>query len=218
MVTEIETPVPWEEDTFPSSEIERMDRRRWVFSYAKRNGVGAEFGVFRGHFAAVIARDLSPRELYLVDPWTKIGEKFDWGDDPYTNFNKLTTLQAKLDTRRRMKSFENVINVHYVEDTCENFCDTFNNYSTTMLDFAYLDSSHKYDHMLIQLAKIDKVLSQDGVIIGDDWNPDPTARHHGVCRAVNDFIRSYSYQIVAAGSAQQFCIRRTPNYRLLEAR
>ena len=205
--------VPPEEDTFPAGEVERLEQRRWVLAYAKRGGVGAEFGVFRGHFSAVIARDLTPHVLFLVDPWTRNGEKFDWGDIPYTNFDKLTTIQAKLDTQRRMKDFENVIGIHYVEDTCENFCDRFSDFSTTMIDFAYIDTSHSYDDTLVQLAKIDMVLSQDGVIMGDDWKPSPTDMHHGVFRAVNDFIRSNRYQIVAAGPAGQFCIRRTPIYR-----
>jgi hypothetical protein len=80
-------PVPPDEDTYPEAAIERGPRRRWILAYAKAGGVGAEFGVFRGHFAAEIADCLKPAKLYLVDPWTTSGERFDWGDVPETNFN-----------------------------------------------------------------------------------------------------------------------------------
>src|SRR5215472_5669175 len=93
------------------------ERRKWLLSYARPNSVGAEFGVFRGHFAAVIARELKPKKLFLVDPWTKSGERFGWGPDPYTNYDNLTTAGALLDTRHRMRSFERRCNIVYVEET-----------------------------------------------------------------------------------------------------
>lgn len=205
-------PVPVEEDAFPQSELKRLERRRWILKLAKRGGTGAEFGVFRGHFSAVIARELSPEKFFLVDPWTLAGEKFNWGDIPYTNFNKLTSSQALLDTQRRMARFEDISEVHYVESTLEEFCTKFSSYSSEFLDFVYLDTSHTYEDTLSQLTMINMIIKKDGVILGDDWQPDTSNLHHGVFRAVNDFIRLNSYQIVAAGPAGQFCLRQTPDY------
>src|SRR5689334_8384707 len=91
------------------------ERRRWLLSSAKRGGVGAEFGVFRGHFAAVIADELKPKKLYLVDPWRLEGERFGWGLDPYTNYDQLTTEQAMLDTKHRLAPFEGQSEIHYIE-------------------------------------------------------------------------------------------------------
>lgn len=95
-------------DVFPHEEI--AERRRWILRYAKKGGVGVEFGVFRGHFSVVILREIQPKKLYLVDPWTKLGrEYFDWGEKPekvdYTNFNKLKISEAKQDAEERIKSF-----------------------------------------------------------------------------------------------------------------
>src|SRR5205823_2042518 len=110
------TVIPPDEDTYPDVAIERGPRRRWILSYAKHGGVGAEFGVFRGHFAAEIADCLKPTRLFLVDPWTKSGHRFDWGDIPETNFNRLTTTQALNDALARMEPFRRDTQVEFVED------------------------------------------------------------------------------------------------------
>ena len=60
---------------------------------------------------------------------------------------------------------------------------------------------------------IDRVLAPNGVLMGDDWYPGVHQKHHGVFRAVNEFLREADYQFVAAGRGAQWCIRRTPTYR-----
>jgi hypothetical protein len=196
------------EDAFPLEEVERSRRRAWILSFAKPMSHGAEFGVFRGHFSEVIARTIRPKRLYLVDPWTKLGEKFEWGDTAYTNFNRLTTAQALADTKRRMIPFQAETRVQLLEDTTEGFCANFALFADRGLDFAYLDTSHTYDDTLRQLIEIEGILADDGVIMGDDWYSDRAHRHHGVFRAVHQFVRDYSFEIVVAGSDAQYCIRR----------
>ena len=58
---------------------------------------------------------------------------------------------------------------------------------------------------------IDKVLADDGVILGDDWFDDP-GHYSGVCRAVNEFCKSHNYEIAVAGQDAQFCLRHIPKY------
>jgi hypothetical protein len=184
------------------------EQRKWLLSYAKRGGVVAEFGVFRAHFSEVIARELQPSRLYLVDPWTKFGERFNYGFGepcPFTNYNKLTTAEAKIDAMHRMRRFGD--SIVFVEDFEQKFCKNFNG----KLDFVYLDSSHFYKDTIETLVLLDRILSCDGVIMGDDWYIEPD-HYSGVCRAVNDFIRYFEYEIIVAGKELQFCIRRTANY------
>ena len=187
------------------------ERRKWPLSYARSNSIGAEFGVFRGHFAAVIARELKPQKLFLVDPWTKSGERFGWGPDPYTNYDNLTTAEALLDTRHRMAAYEQICDVTNVEDTLENFARDFEKYGIQKLDFAYLDTSHNYDDTLRQLGILAGIIADDGVILGDDSNDDVHHRHYGVLCAVNDFVKKTDFQLVLAGRDNQFCIRRAPH-------
>ena len=188
------------------------ERRRWLLSFAEVGSVGAEFGVFRGHFSAVIASELKPRKLFLVDPWTKSGERFGWGPDPYTNFDSLTTAGALLDTRHRMSVHESTCEIVYVEDTLEEFAKNIEMYSNTKLDFVYLDTSHTYSDTLRQLSILAEIVKDGGVILGDDWYPDINHQHHGVMRAVNEFLKMSNFQLVVAGQDNQFCIRLTPCY------
>jgi hypothetical protein len=188
------------------------ERRRWLLSHAKRGGVGAEFGVFRGHFAAVIADELKPRKLFLVDPWRLEGERFDWGPLPYTNYNELTTEQAMLDTKNRMTPYEHQTEVIYVEDYLENFVKKRRSSLGEKLDFVYLDTSHTYENTLSELQLLDSLIADDGLILGDDWIPDVTHQHHGAMRAVNEFVKQSDWQLVVAGQDAQYCLRRTPAY------
>ena len=194
------------------------DRRKWVLNHAKKNGLGAEFGAFRGHFAQRIMEVTDPRKLYLVDPWEKQGERFNWGGTdvpnpkaPYICFNKLTTREAKEDAVRRLQPFADRI------EFCEAFEDDWCQRFQGRLDWVYLDSSHFYRDVLQTLVRLDKLLSPTGVIMGDDWhftgmNTGTDQHYSGVCRAVNDFVRMFEYEIVIAGRDAQFVLRRTPAY------
>jgi hypothetical protein len=190
---------------FPDSEIRRLNNRKWILQYARKQGVGAELGVFRGHFSEMLAEALQPSKLYLVDPWMKLGKLFAWVEKTeYTNFGRLTTQQAYEDAKRRMgkyKAIESIFVIDYAEE--------FLNSLTEKLDWVYLDTSHKYEETLRQLYNIDRILKINGVVLGDDWWPNPKGIHYGVFLAVHEFIKKNDYQIVAAGPGGQFCLRRT---------
>ena len=202
-------------DLPPESSVDHKgiaEGRRWLLAHAKRGGIGAEFGVFRGHFAAVIADELKPRKLYLVDPWRLDGERFGWGPDPYTNYDQLTTEQAMLDTKHRLSPFEAQTEIHYIEGYDTDFCAQLAA-SGEKLDFVYIDTAHTYEQTMLELGAIPPLMSRDGVILGDDWIPDPSHRHHGVMRAVNEFLRNQTeWQLLVAGRDAQWGLRRTPRY------
>ena len=86
----------------PAGEMERLEKRRWVLELLPKGGVGVEIGVFRGHFSNLICQIAQPRKLYLVDPWTTLGETFGWGK-AYTNFDTLPTRVAREDARAHVQ-------------------------------------------------------------------------------------------------------------------
>ena len=195
-------------DAFPHAEI--AERRKWILRYVRQGGIGAELGVFRGHFSVVIMREVQPKKLYLVDPWTKQGrEYFDWGEKPeemdYTNFNKLRISEAKRDAEERVRPFGDKVEI--IEEFEYNWLKSF----PGKLDFVYLDSSHFYKDIVKALDLINKVLANGGVILGDDWYDDP-AHYSGVCRAANEFCKTHNYEIAVAGHDAQFCLRRITIY------
>lgn len=189
-----------------AAEERRTDARKWILRFARPRSVGAELGVFRGRFSRTVLKELHPAKLYLVDGWSRLwGERFpDWGT--YTDHGRLTTAEAKALAASVKAEFPET-DVEIRETLIEDFLREIDKSS---LDFIYLDAGHSYEETLKQLFLSVAPLKRDGVILGDDWRPDPDARHHGVYRAVQDFTRMESFEIVAAGPAAQFCLRRRP--------
>jgi hypothetical protein len=186
----------------PANEMHRLAARRWILNLIPVGGVGAEVGVFRGHFSALICATVRPRKLYLIDPWTKIGPTFGWGKE-YTNFDTLTTEAARDEATARVAQFpetETVI-IEDIYPTCARII-------TEPLDFAYLDAGHKYKQTLNELCHLKDQMAPNGVILGDDWTADPRNQHHGVFLAVQEFTRGSDWDIIAAGPAAQWAIKR----------
>jgi hypothetical protein len=188
---------------FPRWSLAGTSPRQWILAGIPGGGVGAEVGVFRGHFSEVILSTLTPRKFFMIDPWTKLGEFFPWTDE-YTVFGKLPTALARREAQLRAAKFPGTQTVMIEEKfpTCIAQIDE-------PLDWIYIDSSHKYSDTLQELKAAASILKADGVIIGDDFYADRTAYHHGVFRAVNEFVKTAPYDFVAGGPNAQWMLRRT---------
>ena len=186
----------------PEAEIKRLRARRWILDWMPKGAVGAEIGVFRGHFSALICEHLAPRRLYLIDPWRHLGPHFGWGKD-YTNNNTLTTEAAREQTLARMALFPQVESV-----VIEGFYPACDDQIPEPLDFAYLDASHNYAETLAELRCLHHRIKPGGILCGDDWRPDPKAVHHGVYRAIQEFVREGTWEVMVAGPGGQWALRR----------
>jgi hypothetical protein len=186
---------------FPQWELQRTIERRWILNDIPRGGVGAEIGVFRGHFSAVLLADLAPRRMYLIDPWEKLGEFFYWSD-PYTNDGKLPTAFARRDSALRAARFSATDTV-----LIEDFFPACAAAISEPLDWIYIDASHRYEDTRAELETSAKLVKPGGYILGNDFNPDPSSADHGVFRAVSEFVAGGPHQIIAAGPQGQWCIR-----------
>ncbi|HWL93986.1 MAG TPA: class I SAM-dependent methyltransferase [Phycisphaerae bacterium] len=194
---------------FPRQELDRLSKRAWILEYGKRHARVAEIGVFRGHFAEIILAKLDPSVFYMVDTWTLEGEFFGYGvADEYANLGKLTTQQAKDDARRRVNGFRRPDrSIELLEMKGVDFF-TMLSERGERLDVVYLDTTHEYADTLRELSAAADVLADDGVIIGDDWHTNPQSAHFGVLLAVNDFVRESAFDVISAGSGNQYCLRR----------
>jgi hypothetical protein len=188
---------------FPDEELQRTLRRRWITDWAKKGGIGAEIGVFRGHFAEVLLENLRPAKLYLVDLWTMQGDYFGWSDS-YTCNNTLPTALARQEVELRAARHSDV-HIVLIEGSFPECASKI----SELLDWVYLDATHQYENVLRQLDAASKMAKSDGVIMGDDWWPDRKHRHHGAFRAINRFIKRENFELVVAGPEGQWCIRRS---------
>jgi hypothetical protein len=188
-------------------EVGRMEKRPWILRHVVPGGIGAEVGVFRGHFSEVLMANLKPEKIYLIDPWTKAGELFDFTDGPYTNLGLLPTKVALNEVQLRARKFPDV-DVKIIEGYSVEEMEKI----PEKLNFVYIDANHNYEYVLKDLYAAAKLLAPRGVIIGDDWIPHPGGLHHGVFKAVQKFVRATDFQIIGAGYGSQYCLRRAGLY------
>jgi Methyltransferase domain len=187
---------------YPRRQIERTENRAWLAERLPRKAIGAEIGVFRGHFAEVICQLAEPRLLYLIDPRTLGGETFNWGA-AYTNNKTLMTIDAYEEAKLRVTrgGAKHFVMVQGYFPECARAIQH-------PLDWAYLDASHSYEDTVAELEALETLMNPMGVIAGDDWSPAPSSRHHGVFRAVQEFAAHSRWKIVMCGYLGQWMLRR----------
>jgi SAM-dependent methyltransferase len=151
--------------------------RHWV----PEGGTGAELGVFKGDFSALLLRK-SPKRLYLVDPWYRAAPIWSW----VRNEDRSTVAAL----RNILERFQAEIEAGQVVPIVDYSVPFLQSLPPHSLDFCYLDSSHSYEGTVAELAAIERVLRPRGVLLGDDWREDEHHRHHGVCRAVREWLDS----------------------------
>jgi Methyltransferase domain len=167
-----------------------------------KGGVGAELGVFKGRFSPVLLQASEAERLHLVDPWYLLTPEWHWGVGDRSTVNALC---------RILQRFRTEIEAGRVVVHVGNDLDVLRRMTDHSLDWAYLDSSHAYEHTVEELALLDRKVRPGGVIAGDDWQPDPDHPHHGVRRAVTEFLHGNGYELrYADADNRQWAISRRP--------
>lgn len=151
-----------------------------------KNSVGAELGVFEGTFTRELVRHLQPAKLHLIDPWWRVAPDWHWAK------GQPSTVDAVADL---LKTWKQEIGARTIELHIDFSTNALSQFDDAYFDWVYLDSSHQYEATVQELSLLTKKMKSDGLIAGDDWWPDPTHRHHGVYRAVNELIASTDYEL-----------------------
>jgi hypothetical protein len=169
-----------------------------------KHSIGAEIGVFRGHYTDHILRIAQPRELHLIDGWWLVyGEHFpDWG--AYTDHGRLSTRAAYNEVRRIVsrRRAEDKVRIHVADDLA-----CLEAFPERSFDWVYLDSSHQYEHTREELLLLLPRMRGGGVIGGDDWQDDPAHSHHGVAKAVGEFCARHGWSLQHRDAFGQWLIK-----------
>jgi hypothetical protein len=155
-------------------------------NYFVQGAVGAELGVHKGYFSRVLLCELKPQRLYLIDPWYQLGREWSWGPGNRGTCRALSKIVMNLEEdlvagRAVLRVGDDLEQLMHLPDGC--------------LDWAYVDSSHAYEHTARELELLNSKVKSGGYIGGDDWRPDPRERHHGVYRAVQEFIAATDWRL-----------------------
>ena len=186
------------------SEVNRLDKRRGpsIDKYLPKGGIGAELGVFKGHFSKVLLNRTKPKQLHLIDPWYFLEANWLWASGNKSTVDALCNVLQY----NKKEINEKVIFVHVQDDI-----KVLKDFPDEHFDWVYIDSSHAYDHTVTELELLTKKVKSSGIICGHDWQPDVNHRHHGVYKAVNEFLVKNSYKLIYADdeSFQWFIKKRT---------
>jgi hypothetical protein len=187
----------------------RVERRLGILDLVEPGTVGAELGVFTGLFAEAILETVRPAVLHLVDPWwLAYGDLYpDWG--AYTAGGALPTRVAHEAAVTRTEAARGDCDVHVHVMTS---ADWLRSLPDTSLDWSYVDSTHYYRPTLEELRLLRDKLRPDGLVLGDDWKPEPTDPHHGVFRAVHELVREGMWDLLRADEQRQWALRPAAEY------
>ena len=152
-------------------------------------GVGAELGVHKGYFSPVLLEGLAPEKLYLIDPWYLQGKQWTWGEGNRRAVDALCRILRELEDELAIGKA-----VLWIDDDLVALARMPDKH----LDWAYLDTTHQYDQTARELQLLKQKVKPGGIIAGDDWRPDPSHPHHGVCKAVQAFVNCERCTLVHA--------------------
>lgn len=177
-------------DRLVSRDARRAAKRDFLFDVVPRGGVVIEVGVFDGDFSERILALNEPRKLHLVDPWFTKDDGTLY-DGPTQQFASAGQASARLEdqyrhvtTRFSGEIASGRIEVHRTLShlAAPQFPDEH-------FDWIYVDASHFYDDVKVDLEAFWPKLKRGGYIAGDDYDR-RGIWEHGVTRAVDEFIAS----------------------------
>jgi hypothetical protein len=185
----------------------RIIGRRFIVDFIPSNSVGAELGVFTGLFSSIFAREPRISRVTFVDPWWEaFGDHYpDWG--AYTDYGRVSTRKAFEVAEKRISRSALPNRVVEVASSY----DWLRSQPNESLDWVYLDSTHSYEGTKRELELLHLKIKRTGLILGDDWQTDRNHYHHGVCLAVNEFLKSSNFELILCGRRNQWVLRRSPD-------
>lgn len=180
----------WKDATWNSYDRQKS-RYEVIKDYLGTGAVAAELGVYKGGFGEFLRAHC--RKLYLVDWWYRAGGFWNSGID---NDSRVDTV---INILQVYKSEIEAGQVEVVIEDAEKFLLSMND---ATFDFIYLDSSHGYESTARELRAALPKLKPEGRMFGDDYDPDPQSKQHGVYKAVNEFRAEVGGKMIVNKSRQ----------------
>lgn len=180
----------WKDATWNSFQRQR-ERYEVISPFLGQDAVGAEIGVYKGGFAEFLLPHC--RKLYLVDVWYRAGGFWNTGID--SDSRVATAMEI-------LKTYRSEIEAGRVEPAVEWSGHFLRSMPDRHFDFIYIDASHSFKETAIELVLAASRLKPGSYLLGDDYDPDPSSRQHGVFLAVNDMVTAGVGDLVLDASRQ----------------
>ena len=118
--------------------------------------IGAEIGVFQGDYSEKLCKNNPQLKLYCIDSWQ---QKEDMSQYGYSN--ELLAQSEKM-ARERLSTYNSEIIKKTSQDAVKNFEDN-------LLDFVYIDGSHLFEDVVMDISQWIRKLKIGGIISGHDY-------------------------------------------------
>jgi predicted O-methyltransferase YrrM len=163
---------------------QRRAERAQLLELLPKQAICAEVGTYRGDFAAVILRALSPRELYLIDAWEHRPEYegASYGGHASAGQEGMDAMYESVVDRFRAAIDTRTIFVKRARSV-----DAAASFSDESLDWVYIDADHSYEGVKRDLEAYYRVVKPGGYLAGDDYGQQDRWFGDGVTQAVDEF-------------------------------
>jgi hypothetical protein len=156
------------------------DRREMLVAVPK-GGRGAEIGVFRGDWSAILLQDLQPSKLYLID--------IEFATDPAVRFAK------------EMRS-------GVVEAVRGDSAKVMERFEDRSFDWLYIDGDHSPDGVKRDVAVCKRKIKPDGLLMFNDYkmvdhNYPDGLYEYGIIHEVNRLCIEEGWEMIAFAFHQQ---------------
>lgn len=187
---------PKEKDASWNSYERQRERFLTIEHLLPEDSVGAEIGVYKGGFGEFLRT--RTRLLYLVDPWYRLTPF--WG----SRSPEMSSVGALIEILAIYREEIEHGRIMVVPDFGASF---MRSCPRNHFDWIYLDASHQYQQTCEEIEAALHCIKSGGVLIGDDYDPDPSSRQHGVYRAVNDFVARVGGNALLLNRKRQWAMR-----------
>lgn len=184
----------------------RPDKRAFLLKMLPTESVGAEIGVWQGDFSAMLLREVRPRLLHLVDPWTFIDDSDHagswYGGGRAKTQADMDSIAAGVASRFASESaggrivIQRLPSVHAAAEIDD-----------ASLDWVYIDGDHLYGAVAADIEAWWPKVKPTGLLCGDDYGPGGWWEG-GVARAVDEFVERERGASLLTVRNTQFIIRR----------
>lgn len=137
--------------------------------------VVAEIGVWKGDNAERLCNLLDIEKLYLIDPY-----------DEYEEYKENKSETIKL--QKAHSEAKHKLNKYSFVNWIKDYSDQAIQEISEDLDYVYVDGNHSYDYVKEDLENYFEILSNDGILAGDDIH------YSGVAQAVTEFAIEHDLQ------------------------
>lgn len=130
--------------------------------------VVAEIGVWKGENAERICELLDVRKIYLIDPY----DEYEEYNEGKSDISRLTNAESEAHNRLKGYSY-----IEWIKDYSTKAVEKIDD----ELDYIYIDGNHAYKFVKSDIVNYYELLSEDGILAGDDIH------FSGVAQAVSEF-------------------------------